>query len=55
MTIWISIGKVASLYGVTAQAIRNWTEQGEFAVTRTRGKHRRYSKKEIEKKIGAGK
>jgi len=54
MATWINIGKVASLYGVTAQTIRNWTEQGEFKITRTRGKDRRYSKEEVEKKIRTG-
>ncbi|WP_372365381.1 MerR family transcriptional regulator [Candidatus Uabimicrobium sp. HlEnr_7] len=54
MAIWISIGKVADLYGVTAQTIRNWKDEGEFKVTRTRGKHRGYSKEEIEKKIRIG-
>lgn len=52
MTIWISIGKVAKQFGVTAQTIRNWTTNGEFEVVRTAGKHRRYSKNEVEKKLG---
>ena len=52
MTTWISIGKVARLFGVSTQTIRNWTDQGQFRVSRTLGKHRRYSKDEIDEKLG---
>ena len=50
MTIWISIGKVAKMYGVTTQTIRNWTKQGKLQAKRTMGKHRRYEKEKIEPK-----
>lgn len=46
MTTWISIGKVAKLYGVTTQTIRNWTKQGKLQAKRTMGSHRRYEKVE---------
>ena len=52
MIIWISIGQVAKLYGVTTQTIRNWTKYGEFTSVRTRGNHRRYDQSEIYSKLG---
>lgn len=48
----ISIGKVAKLYGVSAQAIRNWTKEGKFEAIRTLGGHRRYSLEKIEQELG---
>ena len=52
MTTWISIGEVAKLFGVSTQTIRNWSEQGVFSCKRTYGNHRRYSKQEVERKLG---
>merc|ERR1711976_711819 len=49
---WISIGKVATLFGVTTQSIRDWTKQGKLSANRTLGGHRRYRLEEIEKKLG---
>ena len=49
---WISIGKVADLFGVTTQSIRDWTKQGKLSVIRTLGNHRRYNLEEIEQKLG---
>ncbi len=43
----VSIGVIAEIFGVTAQTIRNWTEDGMFKITRTQGGHRRYSLDEI--------
>ena len=44
---WVSIGKIAELYGVTCQTIRNWAEEGMFKMKRTRGGHRRFYWEEI--------
>ena len=52
MTTWISIGEVAKLFGVFTQTIINWSEQGVFSCKRTYGNHRRYSKQEVERKLG---
>ena len=49
---WISIGKVADLFGVTTQSIRDWTKQGKLSAIRTLGNHRRYNLEEIEQKLG---
>ncbi|BBM82199.1 resolvase [Candidatus Uabimicrobium amorphum] len=49
---WISIGKVAALFGVTTQAIRLWTYEGKLSARRTLGGHRRYNLEEIEKILG---
>ena len=49
---WISIGKVAELFGVTTQSIRDWTKQGKLSARRTLGNHRRYNLEEIEQKLG---
>ena len=39
---WVSIGKIAELYGVSCQTIRNWAKEGMFKIKRTRGGHRRF-------------
>lgn len=52
MTTWVTIGYAAKLNGVTTQTIRNWTKNGEFEFIRTLGNHRRYSKEELEQKLG---
>ena len=44
---WGSIGKIADIYGVTCQTIRNWESEGMFTVKRTRGRHRRFLLDEI--------
>ena len=43
----VSIGKVADLFGVSPQTIRNWTLEGMFSEHRSQGGHRRYSLQEI--------
>lgn len=48
----ISIGKVAKMFGVSAQSIRNWTKLGNLEAIRTFGGHRRYSLKKIESILG---
>jgi len=39
---WVAIGKIAELYGVSCQSIRNWAEDGMFKIKRTCGGHRRF-------------
>lgn len=51
----IAIGKVATMFGVTAQTVRNWVKQGIFDVIRTVGGHRRFSLEEVEKVRGVKK
>lgn len=48
----ISIGKVAEMFGVTPQTIRNWIKQGIFRVQRTIGGHRRFALEEVQKLLG---
>ena len=48
MPKYISIGKVASIFGVCCQTIRNWEKEGHFEkVKRTKGNHRRFLSEEI--------
>lgn len=44
---WVSIGKIAEIYGVSCQTIRNWEAEKIFTVTRTRGGHRRFLLEDI--------
>ena len=39
---WVSIGKIAELYGVSCQTISNWAKEGMFRMKKTRGGHRRF-------------
>lgn len=48
----VAIGKVAQMFGVTPQTIRNWVKQGIFHVQRTAGGHRRFSLEEVHKVMG---
>lgn len=52
MTVLISIGQVAKLFGVTTQTIRNWSREGKLSEQRTLGGHRRFEKVEVEKILG---
>jgi hypothetical protein len=45
----IAIGKVAKMFGVTCQTIRNWEAQGIFSTSKTIGKHRRFELEEVER------
>lgn len=49
MTILVSIGVVAELFGVTTQTIRNWSDEGMLEFERTHGGHRRYILEDIER------
>ena len=44
--MWVSIGKIAKLYAVCCQTIRNWEKEGMFEVKRTFGGHRRFKLEE---------
>ena len=49
----LSIGKVANMFGVCTQTIRNWSKDGLLnEYKRTLGNHRRYSQIEVEKLLG---
>ena len=43
----LAIGKVANLFGVTPQTIRNWSKRGLLKSKRTLGGHRRYQEEEV--------
>ena len=45
----VSIGVVAEIFGVSAQTIRNWCEQGFLHVWRTQGGHRHFCLEEVKK------
>lgn len=45
---WMSLGEVAKVLGVHPSTVRNWSDQGELPVHRTRGGHRRYRRSDIE-------
>lgn len=44
----IAIGKVAEMFGVTTQTIRNWSKCGILTEVRTLGGHRRFDKEQVE-------
>jgi DNA-binding transcriptional MerR regulator len=48
----IAIRKVAKMFGVTCQTIRNWEAQGIFSTSKTIGKHRRFELEEVERVRG---
>jgi excisionase family DNA binding protein len=45
---WLSLSKVALILGVHPSTVRNWSDQGELPVHRTKGGHRRYLRSEID-------
>jgi excisionase family DNA binding protein len=47
-TDWLSLGEVAEMLGVHPSTVRNWSNQGELPVKRTRGGHRRYHRSDVE-------
>ena len=48
-SMYVSIGNVSKLFGVTTQTIRNWAKRGFVNEYRTAGGHRRFSLEEVEK------
>jgi len=43
----VSVSKIAKMFGVHPDTIRDWTDKGILKTTRTFGNHRRYSLSEI--------
>ena len=44
---WLSLSEVADILGVHPSTIRNWANQGQIPVHRTKGGHRRFKKSEV--------
>lgn len=44
---WLSLSEVANLLGVHPSTIRNWANQGQIPVHRTKGGHRRFKQSEV--------
>ena len=44
---WLSLSEVASLLGVHPSTVRNWANQEQIPVHRTKGGHRRFKRSEI--------
>lgn len=44
----MSIDDAASLLNVSAQTLRNWEKEGKLTPTRTPGRHRRYTRTQID-------
>ena len=45
---WLSLSEVAQVLGVHPSTVRNWADQGQFPVHRTKGGHRRFKRSEVE-------
>lgn len=45
---WMSLSEVAKILGVHPSTVRNWADQGQIPVHRTKGGHRRFKLSEIE-------
>ncbi len=45
---WLSLSEVAQILGVHPSTIRNWADQGQIPVHRTKGGHRRFKQSEVE-------
>lgn len=45
---WISISEAAEYIGVSQDTLRRWEKKGKLVPRRTIGKHRRYSKNQLE-------
>jgi excisionase family DNA binding protein len=44
---WLSLSEVAEILGVHPSTIRNWANQGQIPVHRTKGGHRRFKRSEV--------
>jgi len=44
---WLSLSEVAKMLGVHPSTVRNWANQGQIPVHRTKGGHRRFKRSEI--------
>lgn len=45
---WLSISEAAKYLGVSKDTLRRWEKKGKLTSRRTIGRHRRYSKKQLE-------
>jgi len=45
---WLTLSQAAELLGVHPSTVRLWSDKGQLPVHRTQGKHRRYSRSEVE-------
>lgn len=45
---WLSLSEVAKVLGVHPSTVRNWADQGQLPVHRTKGGHRRFKRSEVE-------
>lgn len=46
--VWFNISEAAEYIGVSHDTLRRWEKKGKLVPRRTVGKHRRYSKKQLE-------
>lgn len=44
---WLSLSEVAKILGVHPSTVRNWANQGQIPVHRTKGGHRRFKQGEV--------
>ena len=44
---WLSLSEVAKILGVHPSTVRNWANQGQIPVHRTKGGHRRFKRGEV--------
>ncbi|MFN2236824.1 MAG: helix-turn-helix domain-containing protein [Anaerolineales bacterium] len=44
---WLSLSEVAKILGVHPSTVRNWANQGQIPVHRTKGGHRRFKQSEV--------
>ena len=45
---WLTLQETAALLGVHPGTVRNWADKGLLPVYRTRGRHRRFKRAEVE-------
>ena len=45
---WLTLQQAAALLGVHPGTVRNWSDKGVLPVYRTRGRHRRFKRAEVE-------